>query len=188
MARPAPAAIRPPRASRLRPGERPTWWHANVDRAHFAAWRAVAAQQRVGVDVLVSLLVEFDLVLADLREASANPEALLACALTQPVDLRRLGPAGPLRDWPATASPFDQLDELPELVLPERLAARLAPGTSLAPRLDLDRADLAIVCDRRAAEHGRTLESWALRAALRDASRDTPDKRGDDPRSVLRAR
>ena len=188
MARPAPAAIRPPRATRLRPGERPTWWHANVDREHFVAWRAVAAQQRVCVDVLVSLLVEFDLVLADLREASADPRELLACALTQPIDLRRLGPAGRLRDWPASASPFDEVDELPELVLPERLAARLAPGTSLAPRLDLDRADLAMACDRRAAEHGRTLESWALRAALRDASRDAPDERSHGSRSMPRAR
>lgn len=174
MALPVPATTRPARAVRLRPGERPTWWHTEVDRAHFPAWRATAAQQRLGVDVLVSLLIEFDLVLADLREASADAEALLASVLAQPSDVLRLGPAGALRGWLGSASPFDDSDELPELVLPARLAVRLAPGTSLAPRLHLDRVGLAIACDRRAAEHGRTLESWALRAALRDGSRTTP--------------
>jgi hypothetical protein len=172
--RPAPATTRPPRTVRLRPGERPTWWHADIDREHFPAWRATAAQQRLGVDVLVSLLVEFDLVLADLRPASTDPEALLASVHARPSEVRRLGPASALRGWLASALPIDGSDELPELVLPERLAVRLTPGTSLVPRLRFDRVGLAIACDRRAAEHGRTLESWALHAALRDGSRLTP--------------
>lgn len=152
---------------RLRPGERPAWWHAAIDRDHFEAWRCAATAHRLSVDALVALLVELDFALRDVRDAGHDPLAALSDAVAPAGEVRRLAPAGPLRHWLSDAWPScDDVDELPELVLPERLVARLAPGSALAARVDLAQLEFAVACDRRAAAQGRTLESWVLRAAL----------------------
>jgi hypothetical protein len=161
-----PAALRPPRALRLRPGERPTWWRACDDRQHLDAWRAAAAAHRLPVDALVAVLLEIDLVADDLRRADLDPIPLLTYLSARPDAVGRLGPAGALRSWLAPAALPEDTDELPELVLPERLVARLTPGSPIAPRLGLDHVELALTCDRCAAAQGRTLESWALHAVL----------------------
>lgn len=160
-------------AIRLRPGERPEWWSAEVDRADFPTWRAAATEHGICVDVLVSTLVELDLVIADLTDVTRDPDRALEVALTDGLPLRRLGPAGALRDWLKPAPVPAALDELPELVLPARLIARLTPGSALSPRVRLDRCVLALACDQHAATHGRTLESWALSTMLR-ATRRSP--------------
>ena len=116
--------------------------------------------------MIVAVLLEFDLVAHDLRAAGFDPIPLLSRHATRPDPVTRLAPAGAFRSWLAPDAALEDIDELPELVLPERLVARLRPGTAIAPRLRLDRIDLALTCDRRAAAHGRTLESWALHAAL----------------------
>ena len=142
------------------------WWNASVDRALFSAWRSEAVEHGICVDGLVSTLVELDLVLADLLDVTADSEGALEAALATEPPVRRLRPAGALRDWLTPSSTLDALDELPELVLPERLVARLTPGSSLRHRVRLSRVALALACDRHAAAHGRTLESWALHAVL----------------------
>lgn len=162
----APARSRPAPAARVRPGERPSWWNAALDREHFAAWRAAADGTGLTADALVCLLVELDLVLGDLRDAVPDPHALLAQAAADGARAARLGPATELRDWLAGPLEISDRDELPELLLSQRVAARLTPGCSLAPRIRLDALELALSCDRQAARAGRTLESWALQAAL----------------------
>jgi len=163
----SPATSRPPPAPRLRPGERPAWWDASADRDAFGRWRAAADAAGLAIDAWAALLLELDLVLDDLA-ALPDPERLLERSLAAEDDLRYLGPSGALRGWLALDLEPDEIDELPELVLPERLVARLTPGSPLDPHLRSERIGLARACDRRAALHGRTLESWALRVALHE--------------------
>lgn len=150
---------------RIRPGERPTWWRAQADRPAFARWRAAASEADLGLDAWVAILLEFDLALGDLP-AGSRPDYFLAAAVAAEQKLSRLGPACGLRAWPHSAGGADLEDELPELVLPERLAARLTPGASIEAHLDPSVIGLAKECERLAALQGRTLESWVLRAAL----------------------
>lgn len=175
MAFTSTARLRSRPAARLRPGERPGWWDADSDRPSFEAWRAAAATHAVGVDALVAVLIEFDLVLADLRTVDEQATTLIRSVLCADASVSRLSVGGPWRGWLAPGSEPYAFDELPELVLPERLIARLTPGCALTPRIHLGDAGLALDCDRRAARQGRTLESWVLRAALRGALAAAPE-------------
>jgi hypothetical protein len=119
------------------------------------------------VDAWAALLLELGYVLDDLRDVPSAPRFLAMAANGDA--LGRLGPASALRAWLAPTSCVDghDDDELPELALPARLAVRLTPGSSIDAFLRADRIGLAVACDRRAALEGRTLESWALCAAVR---------------------
>jgi hypothetical protein len=164
------ATIDPPssREPRLRPGERPAWWDARADRTQFEAWRAAAGDANLSVDVWIALLLEFDLVLSDLQ-CLDDPVGLLERA-THGSGMHHLGPWTELRNWLEGASIASTGgDELPELLVPERIAARLTPGLELAGRLRPRYLELARACDRCAALQGRTMESWALQAALQQA-------------------
>lgn len=163
MAAAAHAALRPP-PRRIRPGERPFWWDASGDADAFDAWRCAAGESGLGVDAWAALLVEFDLVLQDLAEQPETGCRLLSAEVDG--DIARLGPATDLRHWLAEQNAACAIDELPELLLPERLACRLMPGERLRDRLRPERAGLALACDRQAALSGRTMESWALAIAL----------------------
>jgi hypothetical protein len=163
------------RASRTRPGERPLWWDAAADRAEWAAWRTESSRAGLALDIWVSLLLEARLVVDDLHAAGiAKPTQVLRDSVSTGARETRLAPTPELRAWAADLSPDDidgqaagrHPDELPELVLPARLASRLAPGACLAPLLNLELFGLARACDRAAALHGRTFESWALATAL----------------------
>jgi hypothetical protein len=155
-------------APRIRPGERPAWWDARADRTQFGAWRAAAEDAHLSVDAWISLLLEFGLVLSDLQDLE-DPIGLMEMA-TQEEGLHRLGSWTELRKWLAEEAVVRaNVDELPELLIPERIAARLTPGLELAGRLEPRHFELAKACDRCAALQGRTMESWALRAALRQA-------------------
>lgn len=156
-----PSALGP----RLRPGERPAWWDARADADAFESWRANAHSAQLSVDAWAALLLELELVLADLKQ-SGGRAADLAEAVIAPEGVAHLGPASALRGWLSHCGRPRIEDELPELVLPERLIARLTPGRALTGLLAPDRIKLALACDRRAALVGRTLESWALSYAL----------------------
>lgn len=154
-----------PAAPRLRPGERPNWWNARADTRAFATWRKHALDTGLSVDVWVALLLELDLVLDDLalgRRSTADLAAMAEAA----GNVLQLGPASPLRGWLGRVDAVVE-DELPDLLLPERVAIRLTPGQPLADVVVPERISLALACDRRAALAGRTLESWALCQALR---------------------
>lgn len=160
-----PASVPTPR---LRPGERPAWWNASADRPAFARWRAASASSALSLDGWVAVLLELDLVFKDLAVRSDASDVLAAAAAAerhQP----RLAPTPELRRWINPGPPARDDDELPEVLLPARLTARLAPGRRLDDRLCPSRLALALACDRAAAAHGRTMESWAMSAALRRA-------------------
>lgn len=149
---------------RIRPGERPSWWYAGADQVAFDRWRAQALAAGLGLDAWVSILLELDLALADLPPELGSGE-FLRQAIENERSLPRLGPASGLRDWPHRCGAGEE-DELPELVLPARIAARLTPGQPIDSRLDDGRIETAVACERCAALQGRTLESWVLLAAL----------------------
>jgi len=156
--------------SRLRPGERPIWWNASRDHGSFALWREEAARAGLNIDAWISLLLEFDLVLDDMPP-SLQPLDLLAAAAAARPNVTALTFSPAMRSWiepgPVTA---DARDELPEIALPQRIAIRLRPGSSLSSRLKPELIDLALACDRRAAVHSRTLESWALSVAVKSST------------------
>jgi hypothetical protein len=112
------------------------------------------------------VLIEFDLVAGDLSAVTDRPLVTLSEMLdADHVAMSRVGGRAPWREWLSGGAAYEH-DELPELVLPERLVARLTPGARLTERIQLGRLELAIECDRLAALYGRTLESWALSAML----------------------
>lgn len=155
---------------RLRPGERPCWLDATADRAAFDEWRRGAAEAALTVDAWVALLLELDLVLEDLRPLGG--EELLRSAVGVDPVLRHLCSSEALRGWPAPiASPHSAHDDLPELLLSERLALRLRPGAPLSPRIRPQLFELAEACERRAASQCRTLEGWALSTVIADLPR-----------------
>lgn len=156
--------------SRLRPGERPIWWDASPDRDSFGLWREEAAHAGLSVDAWISVLLEFDLVLDDMP-LSLQPLDLLAAAASARSTVLELSFSPALRSWIEPGpSAADTLDELPEIALPQRIAIRLSPGSSLNSRLKPELIDLALACDRRAASHARTLESWALSVAVKSST------------------
>lgn len=155
---------------RLRPGERPIWWDATPDRDSFDLWRKEAAAAGVPVDAWVSLLLEFDFVLDDLPE-SLRPLELLAGTVSAGSEVHEVSFSPALRSWlePGSLPPHFR-DELPELAVPQRIAIRLRPGSVLAPRIRPELFALASECDREAARHARTLESWALSIAVKSST------------------
>jgi hypothetical protein len=114
--------------------------------------------------------LEFDLVLDDMP-LSLQPLDLLEAAASARSNVSELSFSPALRSWikpdPTTA---DSRDELPEIALPQRIAIRIRPGSSLKSRLKPELIDLALACDRRAAGHARTLESWALSVAVKSTT------------------
>lgn len=155
------AADRP----RLRPGERPYWFDAGADSASFERWRTEAERAGLVVDAWVALLLELELVMDDLRPLG-NPEELLRSAVEADSSLLHLCSSKALRTWSDSPGARPCHDDLPELLLPERLAMRLPHGTPLGSRLNPELTDLARACERRAAVQCRTLESWVLSTVI----------------------
>jgi len=159
---------------RLRPGERPHWLDVEADRDSFDTWRSAARDRGVPVDVWVSLLVELDLLFEDLRRLG-EPKELLRAALDRDQGVHHLCRSERLRAWPVELMESASThDDLPELLVPERVALRLTPGSSLDPRLDGELFELAYECEAQAAARCRTLESWGLSEALALCSSERP--------------
>jgi hypothetical protein len=119
----------------------------------------------VSVDALVAALVELDFVREDLDGVVVDPIAFLSVACDDAPGLAMIGVGAGLAAWLDARDDAGGADELPDVLLPERLAVRIPPGAPLHSRLAFDLTALALACDRCAAAQGRTLESWALRAA-----------------------
>ena len=174
------------RQMRLRPGERPTWWDGSVDRGHWTNWRREATRRRLPLDVWVALLLELALVTQDLERAGVgDPQHVLLAAVNEAEDELRLPPRAELRPWLAllSAGALHDEDELPEVVLPTRLAHRLRPGSPLTPLLRQEDLEIARRCDAAAASHGRTLRGVGIRCC------SSCRRLGDPPqhsRSVIR--
>jgi hypothetical protein len=129
------------------------------------AWRKGARAAGLPVDVWVSLLLERQLVEAELGDLYAGVLDAAVASAAQP----RLV-TGPWMDW------LDQLtagialdDELPSVVLPARVLARIVPTARAKHFAVLHSADLsaARTLETAAAREGLTMEAWAYRCAMR---------------------
>lgn len=151
-------------AVRVRPGERPVWVDARGDQRSHRRWRRTAADARVPLDALLAVLLEWQLVLA---VDGVDPGLLRALVTAEPV---RLAPTAELRAWDRQLAgrglPAGG-DELPEVCLPARIVMALGHPVRIGSFVELESASEALAADRAAARRGLTLESWALRGALR---------------------
>jgi len=158
-------------ALRTRPGDRPVWLRVRADDDELACVRAAAAAACLPVDVVGALLAEWNMC----RDAIGQTriDAILDAAGAAVAEAR-LAPNSELRAWDqllAGRGPTPAADELPELCLPQRLAFRLPPVIA-SGALDLENLPWASLCDRAACRRGMTMETWALREALRTPDHD----------------
>lgn len=169
LGRASPSVFASARPLRIRPGDQPLWFDSSGDDSQFGLWRNQAEHNALPVDAWVSLLLEASLVVKAMQASDIVGEQILRAAVERAPSVLYLPRGDDLRRW------LDQLegrlapepvDELPEIVLPVRLAAQLPIGASLADHLRLDLAQLALAAERRAASEGLTMECWVLRAAL----------------------
>jgi hypothetical protein len=160
------------RAPRVRAGDNPVWVDLPISTAEGRAWRARASAHGIGIDAWLAVLVEFHLA----TRRSGVVLSHVKVAETSESATARLAPTDGLRRWSRLLAGqwHDHLpqDELPTVVLPERLVAQ-TPRAELWPTVrsavsDVDE-QLALRCERVAASQGVTLEVWVLRAALETA-------------------
>lgn len=150
---------------RLRPCERPAWVELGLSYEERAAWRRLAAESGLSVDVWVALQVEWTLVVEDIGRELAE---LVVERAKASAALPTLAPTEELRSWVAylLARSGTPTDDLPSLALPERLLARLRPADlayELRARSAGASVDDAVAVELAAASVGMTLEAWAYR-------------------------
>lgn len=161
------------RAVRVRPGDRPTWVDASPWKPSWEQWRrgadgfgipldvwlAVKLEAAVARTELAALGIDFHLLFRPLAPAAGSPFAAVDDSLRRWTN--QLSGAQP----PAE-------DELPEVVLPERLLLHPAVGTDWPQLLNQVDAETAISAECSAARAGMTLVAYALRTALADSTLD----------------
>jgi hypothetical protein len=165
-------------AWRLRPGDVPSWVELPVDNRTIEAWRSRSAECGLGADAWVSLLVEHELVRSHLSQSGVEIR-ILAEEARRSLEVARLAPTPGLRQWAGQIAGHSKQasapDELPAIVLTERLLAQIAPS----PVFDFITAAVAdeaegdaVVMERAGAAAGLTMEAWAYLTALRLTAAD----------------
>ena len=158
---------------RLRPGEAPVWVDLELDRETVSAWRRRAARLNLGVDAWLALLVERMLVFTRLSDVGLSLTKVSAEAVRSRT-VTRLAPTPALRQWSAqldgrvTDGPPD--DELPTVVLPERLLAQVVPhavSEVLFAAVGSGDDEEALAVERAATAVGQAADAWAYLTALR---------------------
>jgi hypothetical protein len=145
-------------AWRCRPGDEPTWIDADFDRSAAELLRARAAKVALTVDVCIALMLELDQGVGGSRVG--NIDQIRARAESEPV---QIAPSGDLRAWQRWLSRGSEMaisDELPELVLPERLTDSHVDPRVLVPLICGPALGMAIKLDLHAAGHGQTMAAW----------------------------
>lgn len=160
---------------RLRPGEVPSWIDVPLDREATEAWRFQAEAVGLGVDSWLALLVEYELVRLHFTELGLHVGEVIEEA-KRSQEVPRLAPTGGLRQWAGQLSGQKNgegahpPDELPSVVLPERLLAQLAPAAVpefLTAAVEGQAAGEALLVEGAATTFGLTMETWAYLTALR---------------------
>jgi hypothetical protein len=164
--------LSPPRF-RSRPGETLRWIRLALTDTQQEALRKAASDAGASVDALLSVTLEFLLAMETIESAlggrAAAREALRRASERSPVQLAGLSE---WRAWQASLSGGEVTgsDELPEVVVSERLLARCGRRIDIEGTLAaVGDWPLAKACERAAAGRGQTLEAFALQAALEDA-------------------
>jgi hypothetical protein len=165
------AVSSPSGSFRLRPGERPVWIELDPDEEETHVWRRRAGELGLSVDVWLAVQTEWEIVRRDLTE-EAVIEALLRRARFL-VEVPALAPTDELRAWVGwltAALPEAAEHDLPSVVLPARIVARLQPAALVASVRDAatsGREKEALVIERAASFVGMTMEAWAYRELAR---------------------
>lgn len=161
---------RSPPACRCRPGEVATWVRLDLAVCQGEALRDAATKAGVSVDAWLAVTLEYAVALQILDSVLGSPEVArerLSVAVTgRPV---MVAPLPGWRTWQAylvRGTPSGP-DELPEVVLPERLIARGGGDVDVARALRAaSQWSLARDCELAACGRGQTLEAFMLHAAL----------------------
>jgi hypothetical protein len=150
---------------RLRPDEQPAWISLDLCAHDVAQLRARAGAAGLAVDALVSLALEWMLLVRDVPGLAGQSQQGAAEART----CRRLAPTPALRGWIQQLDGHDEqpADTLPEVVMPARLLARWRPNAAeaVAAVASLPLATV-LQLERTAACAGLTLTEWSYRSAL----------------------
>ena len=199
-ATPASRLLRGPAAamSRVRPGDRPQWFAVGASPGRAAGLRALAADLRLGVDVVAALAIEWRLL--DENLGAARLLALCDDVLATGRTVTPIAPSAGLRAWSEQTphrrgAASTHGDELPELAVPARPLARWRPTTAALERaLDLLDVDRARRVDSAAAARGFTMTELVYRhGSLRKRAdprrnRDATGARADDRPGVAARR
>lgn len=159
-----------PPSCRCRPGDVAEWVRLDVSAVQAEGLRDAAAAASVSVDAWLGVMVEFWIALRALGEAMGSVEAA-RMQLSRAIDDRPVDVAW-LPDWRAWQASFSRRDvpgpdELPEVVLPQRLVVRCGGVVDVSGALGRG-ADwaLARACELAACGRGQTLEAFVLHAGL----------------------
>jgi hypothetical protein len=141
----------------------------DLSAAQAAALRASAASAEVALDAWFAVMTEFSAsvgVLGELVGSVESARAELSAAVEQPVNVATLPN---WRAWQVSLvhhQPANS-DELPEVVLPQRLLARSGGSIDVSAVLAAGPEwSLARSCELAACGRGQTLEAFALQACL----------------------
>lgn len=167
----APAVRRrsPPRC-RCRPGEVATWVRLDLSARQAEALRDAASSAGVSIDAWLAVIVEFtaglDVLAGALGSRAGARARLMAAVGDQPVMVASLPGWRTWQGYLARRS-YAGRDELPEVVLPERVIARGNGEVDLVRALDAaGEWSLARDCELAACGRGQSLEAFMLQAAL----------------------
>ncbi|MEX2196532.1 MAG: hypothetical protein WD844_14710 [Thermoleophilaceae bacterium] len=117
------------------------------------------------MDVAAALLIEWKLCLGIAGDAAGD----VIARATEEIGEPRLAPTDDLRVWDEQlmgGARAATADELPEVSLPLRLAARIPKRPSMDVFADQAELTSAVAVERAAARVGMTLEAWVLRTLL----------------------
>jgi hypothetical protein len=187
----APPLIRttPAPRPRVRPGDFASYVSLRLGPGDEEILRMRAARLEMSVDALVAIVVELLAAQRLLLDLGVSADAADDTqAQTIGGSPKALPPTGPLRDWVTSLEqgsgpgpgPAAATDELPQILLPDRLEPRLRQldHATIVAAAGGAALGLARRYDAEAAREGLTLTEWVLANAL--AARRPPSSRGGD--------
>lgn len=164
-------------AIRIRPGDRAIWIDLSLDDREVRRWRSEAANACLPVDAWLALQAEWSLVRSYLERANPTVAFHELVEAARAASAGALPPTDELRRWcrqlTGASTAAVPRDELPAVVVPERLVAQLQPARRAGELIGYASSGFAreaAELDLAAACVGLTLEAWAYRVALRLAA------------------
>jgi len=155
-------------AGRCRPGDIARWTCLQLSPAQGNELRDAATAGRVSVDVWLAVMLEFTGVI-DMLGSDHGVRDRLRALQDEPMMIAALPGWRTWQTYVAGRAPTGR-DELPEVVLPERLLASAGGAVDVSRALRaVEDWPLARSCELLACGHGQSLEVFVLRAALAGA-------------------
>lgn len=157
---------------RLRPGDRPVWVDLRLTGDQVCAWRTRAAECGLSVDVWLGLLLEFQLIRERLIYVGAERVLDVVASTAEWETKHALAPTPELRRWVdqlASPSSSSSNDDLPSVVLGERLLAQLPPSDradAIMAAAESGSESQSVALDKAAALRGQTMEVFVYLAAI----------------------